>query len=178
VICSRHGRGLDLFVLWVLGGTSKEDRSQSHASLYLLTAFGLGAKFNYLIMKNLSLFGVALMAVMFLASCGGSNDKKSEEKVKYEEQVEQTKEIKATLLNGEVSVEGPAGEFIEILDTEIILTKSEIGYQTKIKFKVIGQTDDWLGEMEVMFYDASGNQIMEDGYTFTCNALTRNSPVE
>lgn len=115
------------------------------------------------------------MAVMFLASCGGGNDKKSEEKVNDDEQVEQTKEIKATLLNGDVSVEGPAGEFIEILDTEIILTKSEIGYQTKIKFKVIGQTDDWLDAMEVMFYDASGNQIMEDGYTFSCDAMTRNS---
>ena len=89
-------------------------------------------------MKKFKLFGVALMAVMFLASCGGGGGSK-DEKVNVQIKPSKTK------------IKGKLSKFLEVVDGTYKISKGDGSfggdYQILVKVKSIGTTADQFDEI-------------------------------
>lgn len=121
--------------------------------------------------KVFNLIAVAIIAIT-LTNCNSKIKNDSETKSTSNES-----EISLKTWDNSQKVNGDADKYIEIIDKQISIKKSENSedWGTKIKFKVLQKTDKWLGDMEVTFLDEKGNQLYEFESTMTNDALTRNS---
>src|SRR5690554_5020471 len=115
---------------------------------------------NRITMKLIQLLVTVSTFALLFNSCGGKNS--------AHEASEDGYVLKPW--NNSVEVDGPAGEYIQLLDSQIIIKELVVengwtgevergNWGTSIKFKVISQTDDWLGDMEVTFLDEQGNEL-------------------
>lgn len=124
-------------------------------------------------MKRSILFLSTIFILIVMISCGGNTNSSKSSKSGHT--------LKSW--NNSVEIDGSAGKYIELLDTIIevyeiqdVLTEQKMGdWGTSIRFKVINQTDDWLGDMDLIFLDENGNDLYDFESTMTCEALTRNS---
>ena len=140
-------------------------------------------------MKKIILILTAIVFGTYLiTSCGSSTKKDSTSKEDSLSTKDNPSEKVYTLKSwkDQVTVDGEAGKFIELIDKTITLkeipdplSNQKVGdWGTSLKFKVIAKSNKWLDDMEITFLDDKGEQLYDFESTMTDDAASRNSLLE
>ncbi len=111
-------------------------------------------------LKTITIFCFLIISTMFI-SCDNATTSQTEQS----DQTEQIQEFEShvlTTLDNSVEVYGDAGGYLELIDSEIILTQTnEREWSTNIRIKIVDKTDNSLYKLYLILLDENGKQLYD-----------------